>query len=123
MTKLKRIEVELPTAELASYDIPSKQQEGETLNRLAAVSEPIPSFSEPEMRRFRSQWSKLQTGFVDEPYRTVEDADKLVAAVMRLAEGFADEGAGLEKQWDRNDQLSTEDLRLALKRHGSFFDC
>ena len=33
---------------------------------------------------------------------TVEGADKLVASVMqRLAEGFANERSGLEKQWDR----------------------
>jgi hypothetical protein len=70
-----------------------------------------------------SQWSKIQTGFVDEPRRTVEDADKLVAAVMqRLAEGFANERSGLEKQWDRGDNVSTEDLRVALQRYRSFFD-
>ena len=49
---------------------------------------------------------------MDEPLHTVEDADKLVATVMqRLAEGFADERSGLEKQWDRGDNVSTEDLR------------
>jgi hypothetical protein len=49
---------------------------------------------------------------VDEPLHTVEDADKLVATVMqRLAEGFANERSGLEKQWDRGDNVSTEDLR------------
>ena len=80
-------------------------------------------FAEPEMVDFRSQWSKLQTGFVDEPRRTVEDADKLVASVMqRLAEGFANERSGLEKQWDRGDNVSTEDLRVALQRYRSFFD-
>jgi hypothetical protein len=60
---------------------------------------------------------------VDEPRRTVADADKLVASVMqRLAEGFANERSGLEKQWDRGDDASTEDLRLALQRYRSFFD-
>jgi hypothetical protein len=83
----------------------------------------MPLFSEPEMAEFRSQWSKVQTGFVDEPRHTVEDADKLVAAVMqRLAEGFANERCGLEKQWDRGDNVSTEDLRVALQRYRSFFD-
>jgi uncharacterized protein YjbJ (UPF0337 family) len=58
------------------------------------------------MGDFRSQWSKLQTGFVDEPRRTVEDADKLVAAVMRrLAEGFANERSGVGEavgpRWQR----------------------
>jgi hypothetical protein len=132
MAELKRVEEELPMAEPASYDIPPKQPEGPklvkgqdpgTLDRAAAVSEPMPLFSEPEMGDFRSQWSKLQTGFVDEPRRTVEDADKLVAAVMqRLADGFANERSGLEKQWDRGDNVSTEDLRVALQRYRSFFD-
>ena len=75
------------------------------------------------MKDFRSQWSILQTGFVDEPRQTVEGADKLVAAVMqRLAEGFAKERSGVEKQWESGDNVSTEDLRVALQRYRSFFD-
>jgi hypothetical protein len=42
--------------------------------------------------------------------------------MKRLAEGFANERATLEKQWDRGDQVSTEDLRVALQRYRSFFD-
>ena len=132
MAELKRIEEEFPTAEPARDRNPSKQPEGpklvkgqepETLGRGAAVSEPMPLFSEPEMGDFRSQWSKLQTGFVDEPRVAVEAADKLVASVMqRLAEGFAKERSGLEKQWDHGDNVSTEDLRVALQRYRSFFD-
>jgi hypothetical protein len=100
-----------------------KSQEPETLDKAAAISKPMPLFSESERGDFRLQWSKLQTGFVDEPRRTVEDADKLVAAVIqRLAEGFANERSGLEKQWDSGDNVSTEDLRVALQRYRSFFD-
>ena len=100
-----------------------KVQEPETMDKAAAISKPKPLISESEMGDFRTQWSKVQTGFVDEPRRTVEDADKLVAAVMqRLAEGFANERSGLEKQWDRGDDVSTEDLRVALQRYRSFFD-
>jgi hypothetical protein len=67
-----------------------------------------PCLLESEMGDFRSQWSKIQTGFVDEPRRTVEGADKLAAAVMqRLVEGFANERSGLEKQWDRGENAST----------------
>ena len=132
MAELKTKEGELTTAELASYGIAPKQSDGpklvkgqepETLDRAAAISEPTPLFSESEMGDFRSQWSKLQTGFVDEPRRTVEDADKLVASVMqRLAESFANERSGLEKQWDSGDNASTEDLRVTLQRYRSFFD-
>jgi hypothetical protein len=82
----------------------------------------MPLFSDSEMRDFRSQWNRLQTGFVDELHRAVEDADKLVAVVMqRLAEGFANERSGSEKQWDRSDNVSSEDLRVALQRYRSFF--
>ena len=132
MAEVKKKEEELTTADLASYGIPPEQTEGlklvkgqepETLDRVAAVSEPLPLFSESEMGDFRSQWSSLQTGFVDEPRRAVEEVDKLVASVMqRLAEGFANERSGLEKRWDRGDNVSTEDLRLTLQRYRSFFD-
>jgi hypothetical protein len=132
MAELKRIEDEFPTAEVTRDGNPQKQfdrprlvksQEPETLERGVAISESVPLFSESETEDFRSQWTKVQTGFVDEPRRTVEEADKLVAAVMqRLAEGFANERSGLEKQWDRDDTVSTEDLRIALQRYRSFFD-
>jgi hypothetical protein len=88
-----------------------------------APKPPTALFSDSEVGDFRSRWSTIQTGFVDEPRRAVEDADKLVASLMKkLAEGFANERAGLEKQWDRGDNVSTEDLRVALQRYRSFFD-
>jgi hypothetical protein len=132
MAELMTREEELAKAETASYDIhpkqpdgpkPVKGQEPKTLETVAAISDPVPLFSESEMNDFRSQWSNLQTGFVDEPRQTVEGADKLVAAVMqRLAEGFANERSGLEKHWDGGDNVSTEDLRVALQHYRSFFD-
>jgi hypothetical protein len=68
------------------------------------------------------QWEDIQTGFVDEPRQTVERADALVATVMQqLADGFASERDRLEQQWDRGEDISTEDLRIALQRYRSFF--
>jgi hypothetical protein len=70
----------------------------------------------------RARWEAIQAGFVDEPRRAVEDADALVAQVIQqLAESFAAERARLETQWSRGDQVSTEDLRVALRRYRSFF--
>jgi hypothetical protein len=75
-----------------------------------------------ENERFHSRWETIQTGFVDEPRQTVEQADELVAEVMkRLAEGFADERTRLEQQWGRGEDVSTEDLRIALQRYRAFF--
>ena len=81
-----------------------------------------PLFPVNEAEELRGRWNEVQAGFVDEPRRAVEQADSLVAGAMkRLAETFADERAKLEGQWDRGDDVSTEDLRLALQRYRSFF--
>jgi len=81
-----------------------------------------PLFSPEEAKDFRARWDAIQASFVDEPRRVVEQADSLVAVAMkRLAEMFATERAKLEGQWDRGDNVSTEDLRLALRRYRSFF--
>jgi hypothetical protein len=75
-----------------------------------------------ENARFQERWQEIQTGFVDEPRQTVEQADELVAQVMkRLAEGFAAERERLEQQWGRGEDISTEDLRVALQRYRAFF--
>ena len=80
-------------------------------------------FHEDEANGFRSRWEAIQTGFVDEPRAAVEEADSLVAQVTtRVAQIFAEERTGLEARWDRGETVSTEDLRIALKRYRSFFD-
>ena len=82
-----------------------------------------PLLPQNEVGQLREHWTNIQAAFVDEPRKAVEDADGLVAQAMkRLAETFADERSNLEKQWDQGDQVSTEDLRLALQRYRSFFD-
>jgi hypothetical protein len=82
-----------------------------------------PLFDSGEAEEFRSRWYATQAGFVDEPRKAVQEADELVATVMkRLAEVFAGERERLERDWDRGDDISTEDLRVALRRYRSFFD-
>jgi hypothetical protein len=81
-----------------------------------------PVFPAAEADDLRRSWDSIQAGFVDEPRKAVEDADHLVATTMqRLAEVFAAERATLEGQWDRGDDVSTEDLRVALRRYRAFF--
>jgi len=81
-----------------------------------------PLFPNNELENLRNRWKEVQTAFVDEPRRAVEQADGLVASAMkRLAEVFAEERSKLEKQWDRGDTVSTEDLRMALQRYRTFF--
>jgi len=73
-----------------------------------AAAQPTPLLVADETHTFRSRWDAIQTGFVDEPRHAVEQADGLVAEVMkRLAETFADERGKLEGQWSRGDNVST----------------
>lgn len=88
----------------------------------AGSSAAAPLFSSDEAKSFRVRWDAVQVGFVDEPRQAVEQADALVArALNRLAEVFEEERARLGGQWDRGNDVSTEDLRLALKRYRAFF--
>jgi hypothetical protein len=85
--------------------------------------ENAPLFAEDELGDFRARWDQVQTSFVDEPRHAVEQADTLVATVVkRIAEQFAEERSKLEKQWDRGDNVSTEELRQGFKRYRAFFD-
>ena len=84
---------------------------------------PAPLFEQSALQDFRSRWEAIQTGFVDNPGGAVKQADELVAAVMkRLAEVFADERANLEQEWAKRNDVSTEDLRVAIRCYRSFFD-
>ena len=88
----------------------------------AREEERVALFVSNEANDLRARWDGIQVGFVDEPRKAVQEADALVSAtIKRLAEIFADERHKLEKQWDRSENVSTEDLRLALQRYRSFF--
>jgi hypothetical protein len=81
-----------------------------------------PLLSTEMTNRLQSEWTSVQASFVDEPRVAVKRADELVAfAIKQIAETFARERSGLEAQWDREGDVSTEDLRVALTRYRSFF--
>jgi hypothetical protein len=113
----------LTTAELAGRGESGGTVDIPVTGGQVATEEQAPLLSTNQADDLRSRWNGIQAGFVDEPRRSVEQADNLVAEAMkRLAETFADERAKLEAQWDRGGDVSTEDLRLALRRYRSFFN-
>lgn len=82
-----------------------------------------PLLPDDQSERFTTRWQEIQASFVDQPRDSVEQADALVADLMqRLAASFSNERERLEAQWDRGNDVSTEDLRVALTRYRSFFD-
>jgi hypothetical protein len=81
-----------------------------------------PLLASEESEKFRGRWETIQGTFVDEPQRSVEEADALVTQLMkRLTQTFQDERQSLESQLD-SDEVSTEDLRVGLQRYRSFFE-
>jgi len=103
---------------------------GQTMPRRehpAMAGEPMqehlaPLFMAEAAQEFRNRWDAVQIGFVDDPRHAVQQADELVAQVMKsLAESFARQRAGIEADVDQTDQASTENLRVALRRYRSFF--
>jgi hypothetical protein len=87
-----------------------------------ADEEASPLFAEDASAALRRRWDGIQAAFVDEPRRAVEQADSLVAETMKdLAQSFARARTGLEDQWARGGDVSTEDLRIALRHYRSFF--
>ena len=102
--------------------IESKPADTAAGSEVRITTDNAPLFPNSELEELRNRWNGVQTAFVDEPRRAVEQADGLVASAMkRLAEVFAEERSKLEHQWDRGDNVSTEDLRIALQRYRSFF--
>jgi len=82
-----------------------------------------PLFPGEDYDRFRDRWGQIQTNFVDEPRRAVEQADALVSEVTeRLTSVFARNRDELERQWTAGDEVSTEELRRTLQRYRSFFE-
>jgi hypothetical protein len=80
-------------------------------------------FADSELSDLRARWAQVQSAFVDDPRDCVQKADGLVADVVdRLTSGFSHARAQLEEQWDRGEQASTEDLRIALTRYREFFE-
>ena len=81
-----------------------------------------PLFENNEAEDFRTKWLEIQSRFVDDPSVSVKDADDLVADVIKnITRSFADKRMSLESQWKSGD-VSTEDLRMAMKRYRSFFN-
>ena len=83
-----------------------------------------PLFEAEAAKKFRSRWTAIQSKFVDDPRDSVKQADDLVADIIKnVTMSFADRRIALEKQWNsRENNISTEDMRQALKRYRSFFE-
>ncbi len=115
---------ELSTADIASRSGGSHESSRTAQPQDAEAGAPVaPLFDSTDADQYRSQWQSVQGEFVDQPREAVEQADMLVADLMqKLAGEFSKTRETLERQWDDDTNVSTEDLRIAMTRYRSFFE-
>ena len=116
--------VDTPDEPIESEQRLREEQEAENSSAETLMDEGLaPLFEDKEAEKFRTQWLNIQSKFVDNPRESVREADELVAGVLKsVTMGFHERRTSLEKQWNSGDKVSTEDMRLALKRYRSFFE-
>lgn len=79
-------------------------------------------FAPDDRNELEQRWAEIQARFVDEPRGAVEEANALVDDLMnRLMSSFSEERSRLEGQWDRGDDVTTEDFRTVLQKYRAFF--
>lgn len=72
---------------------------------------------------FRSRWTAIKAGFVDDPRRAVEDTDRFVAEVAQaFTSGVESRRSTLTSLWHQDGHGQTEDLRLAMQHYRALVD-
>jgi hypothetical protein len=83
----------------------------------------LPWLKDEEIDELQARWDSIQIEFVDEPRVSVEKADALLAdALERIKQMFSNEQTTLNEQWVSREDISTEDLRVALQNYRSFLN-
>jgi hypothetical protein len=86
------------------------------------LTERPPAFDPEEAEELSGRWTEIASAFIDSPRIAVAQADELVGEVIeRLMKVFNDERAMLHRALE-DGSLTTEDLRLALRRYHALFD-
>ena len=89
----------------------------------AQESAPVP-FRPEEVHLFVERWAGVQSTFIEEPRRAVQQADQLVAEILeRLTSVIDAERTALRSAVDTTSgELSTEELRCSMRRYRAILD-
>jgi hypothetical protein len=113
--------VEIPETPLSSEEVITAPP---AVSRTARSDKEFgPLFEGNIAEQLRAHWLEVQGCFVDDPTVSLSEADELVIHVTEyIISSFLEERLTLESQWQGDDQVSTEEKRLALKRYRAFFN-
>ena len=83
----------------------------------------VPVFSLESAARYTSRWTAIRAGFVDDPHRAVEDADRFVAEVVQaFASGVESRRQTLTSAWEQDGHGQTEELRRTMQQYRVLVD-
>jgi hypothetical protein len=75
-----------------------------------------------EISGLQSRWDEIQRGFIDDPRAAAARADELLSeTIHKISEVIERERTQLSERWNRGDQVSTDDIRIAVQRYRSLF--
>jgi len=81
-----------------------------------------PLFPSHQCTTLEKEWQPVQANFVDSPRDAVKQADALVTKTIDiLSSSFGEMRGSMERTWEKDGDVSTEDLRLAMQNYRSFF--
>ena len=113
----------------AESDVPARER-GNAATQAAAQNTPsdrddagdVALLPDNRLGEFRSEWERVQIGFVDRPRESVKAAHDLVDRLSEeLVESFSRQREKLEGGW-REGTDDTEELRRSFQRYRSFFN-
>lgn len=105
------------------YESPMNETNIHEVESNTDIELPAALLNPEESEQFRTHWNEIQGKFVDEPRSAVQQADMLVSEVIeKITQMFAEERSTLEEQWNQGNDVTTENLRMALKHYRSFFN-
>jgi hypothetical protein len=82
-----------------------------------------PWLADAEIDELQSRWNSVQIEFIDEPRASVEQAEALVAETTeKIVRMLSERKASVDQDWRSNNDITTEDLRMALQRYRTFFN-
>jgi hypothetical protein len=102
-----------------------QSEAGATAGRTTVAGQPGSDglIAEGEASDYRGRWDAIQGNFVDDPKKSVTEADDLVGQVIdSVTSRFTEQRQTLESQWSQGGDASTEDLRRALQQYRAFFE-
>ncbi|MEU7900440.1 hypothetical protein AB0B45_47360 [Nonomuraea sp. NPDC049152] len=81
-----------------------------------AVPQQSPALFDQDLEQAHTRWRDLQTTFVDDPRKSMEQADELVEEIVAtLTSSLTTRTSELRDRWKNTDQRDTEQLRLTLR--------